>query len=52
VVSERIDTANQIRTDIKNVIEDNQIRNKKLNRAKRIKFSRISYDLNHFAKNC
>ena len=53
-IGKRLEIANQIRQDIKLITEENQIENSKRMgvEKKRLKFSRIELDLNHFRKNC
>lgn len=53
-IGKRLEIANQIRQDIKFVIEENQIENKQCvsDMKKRISLSRIETDLKHFKMNC
>jgi hypothetical protein len=53
-IGKRLEIANQIRQDIKLITEENQIENSKRMGVdkKRLRFSRIELDLNHFRKNC
>lgn len=45
-IEKRLKIADEIRSDLKTVIEQS------LKSNKRIKFSRVEYDLKHFTKNC
>ena len=53
-IGKRLEIANQIRDDLKSIYEENQAENqRRLNQQrKRIPYSRIETDLNHFRKNC
>ena len=53
-IGKRLEIANQIKSDIKLITEENQFENSKVQRdnKKRISLSRIQTDLNHFRMNC
>lgn len=53
-IGKRLEIANEIRQDIKLILEENQIENsKKLSQKRqRISLSRLQTDLNHFKMNC
>jgi len=53
-IGKRLEVANQIRQDLRLIIEENQLENQQRvsGERKRIKFSRIQTDLNHFRMNC
>ena len=51
-ISNRIETANSIKQDIKHILEESQIANKELNKHVRVRYSRLKTDLNHYERNC
>jgi hypothetical protein len=51
-IGKRLEIAQQIRQDLKNVIEEQTFQNQRQQKKARLKYSRVSFDLNHFEKNC
>jgi len=51
-IGKRLEIASQIRQDLRNVIEEQTFQNQRQGKKQRIKYSRVSFDLNHFEKNC